>query len=230
MHSFPFEIVDLTHSLTAESPSWNGSCGYVTKVQLDYKDSPTSVGFRVQNFKMHAGIGTHIDAPAHCVPDGKTVDALPLSDLIAPLICMNVSSHLSEDFVLSKENVIDFEQAHGQIEPGAFVLIYTGWDVFWSTPAKYHNQHRFPSIGLAAASLLLARGVIGLGIDTLSPDLPTSGYPVHQIFLGAGHYMIENVANASILPARGAYILALPLKGEGLTESPVRLVAFVKKT
>lgn len=70
---------------------------------------------------------------------------------------------------------------------------------------------------------------MGLGIDTLSPDRPGAGYPVHQLFLGAGKYLIENVANAVKLPAVGSYILALPLKLLQGTEAPLRLVALINK-
>ena len=77
--------------------------------------------------------------------------------------------------------------------------------------------------------LLLKRNIAGLGIDTLSPDTPQSGYPVHQALLGEGKYIIENVANAIQLPPIGSFSLALPILTIGGTEAPIRLVAFVKK-
>ncbi len=94
----------------------------------------------------------------------------------------------------------------------------------WHTPEKYRNQLQFPSISIEAALLLLERKIVGLGIDTLSPDTPSSGYPVHQAILGAGLYLVENVANAHLLPTVGAFSLALPLSIQGGTESPMRFV------
>ena len=81
---------------------------------------------------------------------------------------------------------------------------------------------KFPSVTEAAAKPLLKREIVGLGIDTLSSDMPSSGFPVHKQILGTGKYLVENVANADLLPCKGAYVMVLPIKGEGLTESPIR--------
>ncbi len=57
---------------------------------------------------------------------------------------------------------------------------------------------------------------------------PTPSYfPVHQKILGSGRYLIENVANGGKLPAAGALIFALPLKVQGGTEAPLRLIALM---
>lgn len=72
---FPFTLVDLTHTLAPDIPSWSGTCGFRHEVKLDYadckEDTPFSVKFRVQQIKMHAGIGTHMDAPAPAFPAEK---------------------------------------------------------------------------------------------------------------------------------------------------------------
>ena len=70
---------------------------------------------------------------------------------------------------------------------------------------------------------------MGIGVDTLSPDTGKQGFPVHDIFLGAGKYLVENIANSESLPNVGAHILVLPLKIQGGTEAPVRLVGLVEK-
>lgn len=64
-----------------------------------------------------------------------------------------------------------------------------------------------------------------LGIDTLSPDNEVDGFPVHRLVLGSGKYIIENVANAGLMPPVGAYTFALPIKIQDGAESPIRLVA-----
>ncbi len=120
-----------------------------------------------------------------------------------------------------------FEQKYGLINSGSFVMIRTGWEQYWSTPKQYHNNHLFPSVSKDAAEYLLQRVVKGIGIDTLSPDRPEDGYPVHKIFLGAGKYIIENVANLKSLPIIGSFIFALPLKTKGGTEAPIRLIGLI---
>jgi kynurenine formamidase len=222
---FPFKVIDLTHNLNANIPSWNGSCGFEHQIKLDYTDCTTEVKFCVQQIKMHAGIGTHIDAPAHCIPGGKTIESLELENLIAPCVIIDVSDKMTEKYSLSAEDVLNFEKQHGMIQANSFVIARTGWEKFWHTPNKYCNNHVFPSISEKAALLLLERNIVGVGIDTLSPDRPEDGFPVHAAILGAGKYIVENVANSANLSPIGSYSLCLPIKTVGSTEAPIRLIA-----
>lgn len=222
-----FKLIDLTHTLTSEVASWNGSCGFQHDVKLDYADCTTDVKFKVQQIKMHAGIGTHMDAPAHCLPDGKTIDEIPLEQLVAPCIVIDVSAQAHERYSINVQDITDFETQHGKIQKDTFVIIYTGWDRFWGEPEKYRNNLVFPNISIETTELLLARDIAGLGIDTLSPDRPEEGYHVHQLLLGNGKYIVENVANAKQLPATGSRSLALPIKTLGGTEAPIRLIGMI---
>ena len=177
---------------------------------------------------LFAGLGTHMDAPAHCISGAKTIDAFTLNELIGPCVVIDVSEKSHADYRLLPETIIAFEQKYGPISVGSFVIIRTGWDRFWNEPEKYRNNLQFPSISHEAALLLLERKIVGLGIDTLSPDTPHSGYPVHQTLLKAGIYLIENVANSEKLPPKGSISLALPLKIEEATEAPMRFIALIE--
>lgn len=219
------KIIDLTHTLSPQTPSWDGSCGFEHETSIDYEDFSTEAKFRVQTIKMHAGIGTHMDAPSHCFKNAKNIADLALETLITSCIVIDVSSKSHERYLATPEDIKTFEKTHRQIPKGAFVIFYTGWDKHWSTPEQYRNNHIFPSVSKEAAQLLLERDVAGLGIDTLSPDRPDSGFPVHQEILGAGKYIVENIANASKLPPIGSYSFALPIKVAGGTEAPIRLIA-----
>lgn len=220
----PFKLIDLTHTLTAQSPSWNGQCGYHHEIKQDYDQDDCEVKFRVQQIKMHAGMGTHMDAPAHCILGGKTIAQIPLETLQAPCAVVDVSAKMCADYSVTVQDLQIYENKYGMILDNAFVLFHTGWGQFWSQPAKYHNNHIFPSLSKDAATFLLnERNIVGIGIDTLSPDRPQSGFPVHQMMLAQGKYIVENVANAQNLSPKGATILALPIKIE-TTEAPIRLV------
>jgi kynurenine formamidase/GNAT superfamily N-acetyltransferase len=220
-------FVDLTHTLKMDTPTWNGSCGFEHQVKLDYTDCTTEVKFRVQQLKMHAGIGTHIDAPAHCFPDATTVSDIPIEQLTVPCVVIDVSDRVHERYTISLDDVKAFEEKYGTIESNTFVIFFTGWEKYWSNPDKYRNNLVFPNISKEAAAFLLERDIAGLGIDTLSPDRPECGFPVHQLILGAGKYIVENVANAQKIPPRGAYSLIFPIKIQACTESPVRLVGMI---
>jgi kynurenine formamidase len=205
--TFPYKLVDLTHPLTANMPSWDNSCGFKHTASLDYADCTSEVKFRVQDINMPAGIGTHMDAPAHCDSQGKTIDAISLQDCLAPCVVIDISEKAHETYLCSMQDILNFEKQYRPIHSGDFVIIHTGWSRYWLTPAQYRNNLQFPSVSKEAAQLLVERDIAGLGIDTLGPDTAESGYPVHQIILGQGKYLVENVANADLLPPVGSRVL-----------------------
>jgi len=215
--------VDLTHTFSHDMVSWNGSCGFSHDIKADYE----TVGFRIQQLKMHAGIGTHIDAPAHCVPQGKTIEVLSTKDLIVPCVVLDISEKASAFYSLTVQDVELWESRYGVLQERVFCMVYTGWDRFWKNPEQYRNNYQFPSVSKEAVQFLLARNIVGLGIDTLSPDRPSDGFAVHHAMLGAGKYLIENLKNLSLLPAIGGLMMAFPLKGYGLTEAPARVIVSI---
>ncbi|MFI4955406.1 MAG: cyclase family protein [Gammaproteobacteria bacterium] len=226
MKKFPFRLIDLTHTLHSSIPTWGGGCGFKHDMAKDYEpDSPWK--FRTYKIAMEEGIGTHIDAPAHCIPASKYIDDIPLDTLIAPCVVIDVSNKADETYRVSAQDIDTFENIHGAIHPGTFVIVRTGWDRFWDEPAKYHNNLMFPCLTESTAQLLVQKNIVGLGIDTLSPDRPEHGYPVHKIILGANKYIVENVANSAQLPVVGCFSFSVPLKIYQGTEAPIRLIGLV---
>lgn len=222
-------FIDLTHALSPSIPNWDGGCGFQHTVTTEYYDCTGDTKFRVQKLEMAAGIGTHIDAPAHCISGATDIANIPLEQLIAPCVMIDVSKKAHESYRVTIDDIFEFESNYGEISKGSFIIIRTGWDKFWNDPSKYRNNLLFPTISLEAATLLLERDMVGLGIDTLSPDNETDGFSVHRLVLGTGKYIIENIANAGALPPVGAHTFALPLKIQDGTESPIRLIAGIYK-
>jgi len=95
---------------------------------------------------------------------------------------------------------------------------------FFIHAKQYRNNLIFPCVSEEAAQLILERNGAGIGIDTLSPDRPENDYIVHQLMLENKKYIVENIFNATKLPASGAYSMVLPMKIADLTEAPVRLI------
>ena len=226
------KIIELTYTLNAQSPTWDGSCGFDLPTTLDHHECTSETKYKLQAMHLKkAGIGTHIDAPLHCFPGQAADAALPLENLMVKACVIDVSSKISANYILSADDIISFEKKYGQIPENALVIAYTGWSTYWNDSEKYRNENKqgimqFPSFSAQAAQLLIARNVAGIAIDTLSPDCPGSGDPVHRIMLSNNKYIIENIANGDQLPPVGAYIIALPLKIES-TEAPVRIVGLV---
>ncbi len=138
-------IVDLSHTLNKDIPTWNGLCGFQIKNRLDYDQ-----GARVQDVTMHAGIGTHIDAPAHFVQGAKDIAQLSLENLIVPVVKIDVSEQAHKDYFITVDDIQKFEKKHGKILAGSLVIGHTGWAEKWSDPQSYRNvdsdgKMHFPS-------------------------------------------------------------------------------------
>lgn len=222
----PFELIDLTHTLTKNAPTWEGSCGFQLTTEHDYIDDSDAVSFKVQKMSLNCGIGTHIDAPAHCIKNSITIDQIPLNDLVnLPGYCIDISKRLDQDNCLTANDIFEFEATLGPLQEKSCVLINTGWHRYWNDPLKYHNEFQFPYVQADAAELLVQRKILALGIDTLSPDRPDSGYPVHGLLLSRNILIVENANNLSHLPSKGFNITIAPLNMQEATESPIRMWA-----
>jgi kynurenine formamidase len=185
--------------------------------------------------------GTHIDAPIHFAREGHTVDRIPLAQLMGRAVVIDVadSARRNPDYRLTPDDVRRFEQRHGRIPERAIVLLRTGWSSRWpdrkaylgdDTPGDASNLH-FPSYGVEAARLLIEqRRVAALGADVASIDYgPSTDFAVHQIAAAANVPGLENLTNLNQLPATGAIVIALPVKIEGGSGGPVRVVALVNR-
>ena len=95
------------------------------------------------------------------------------------------------------------------MQPGDIVLIRSGNAARWGTDAYWHGWC-YPDA--AAARALVAAGVSGIGFDGPSADpVESADYPLHQVWLSAGVFILENLASLAGLPDRCQLIVA-PLK------------------
>lgn len=226
-----FTFIDLTHTLSPDVPHWGLDVGFKYNARtVQSADSASGMKFRVQRLEMSSGIGTHMDAPSHCYEQSPSINDIPIRSLITTCRMIDVSNHCNDQYSVTVDDILKFETQYGTIPKGSCVIIYTGWAQRWDQPEKYRNEKIFPSISIEATDLLLSREIVGVGIDTLSPDQFGSDFPVHQRLLSAGKYIIENVANANQLDPVGCFIFALPIKVAGGTEAPMRLIGMKRKT
>src|SRR5258708_36131438 len=105
-----FRLVDLTHPLSPEIPTWNGSCGFCLEIKKDYDRV-----FRVQKINMHAGVGTHMDAPSHRIQGGPSIAEIALEQLIVPACIVDVSKQADADYEISVQDIENYEKKHGMI-------------------------------------------------------------------------------------------------------------------
>jgi kynurenine formamidase len=234
-------IIDLTHSFDEHTLYWPNSPGGFELKKLAY--GPTPGGYFYSSFAFCAPEhgGTHLDAPIHFSATGKTIDQIPLSQLIAPAVVIDISSKTktNADYRLTAADVKEWEAKNGAIAAGTIVLLNTGWAPRYGdrkayfgddTPGATDKLH-FPSFGEDSAKLLVnERHVAAIGLDTPSIDYgPSTNFIVHQIAMGANVPGFENLMNLDQLPARGATVIALPMKIAGGSGGPLRIVALIGK-
>lgn len=222
------KVIDLTQLLSPNIATWSGSCGFCQEIETDYDQT----GFRTYKMHMDAGIGTHMDAPAHQFREGMSIDEIPLLQCIAPACLLDVSKKAHADYEISLKDVEEYESHYGPIAAGSLIIGYTGWSRYFSDPYAYRNadakgKMHFPAFSIHAVEFLTKREIVGVAIDTLSPDCSDQSFPVHRCILGSGKYIIENVADCSQMPPKGSYVICLPLKCHAGTESPIRLVGLI---
>ncbi|MGH9804139.1 MAG: cyclase family protein [Candidatus Acidiferrales bacterium] len=226
----PKGIVDLSYAISEKNPAWPGDARtYEPKINARAEEA----GYFSRSFWMLEHFGTHLDAPAHFPPGEATVDRIFVERLFGPAVVIDIrrQAEADADYRLTLEDVRAWEKRHKRIPLGAIVLLRTGWAARWPDERRYRNQDsggvmHFPGFSVEAAQLLIERGASGLGIDTLSVDYGASkDFAVHRLSHGAGLYHLENLADLSALPERGAYLIVAPIKLEGGSGGAVRVFA-----
>lgn len=231
------ELVDLTWPFDQRTLYWpNSPSGFELK-ELAHGDTPGGWFYAANAFCAPEHGGTHLDAPIHFADGRRTADQIPLEQLVAPVVVLDVSADAARDpdYRLTAADILAWEAAHGPVAPGTIVLLRTGWGARWpdrkayfgdDTPGATDNLH-FPSYGEEAARLLVnERHVAAIGVDTPSIDYgPSRDFPVHRVAAAADVPGLENVAHLERLPTRGAWLFALPMKIASGTGGPVRILA-----
>jgi kynurenine formamidase len=224
-------VVDLTQPLDANTLMWLGA----PALHAEATCTVEADGFFDRLITLVEHSGTHIDAPAHVVAGGATVDQIAPDRLVAPLAVIDISAETvaNPDTTLTLDHVRAWERRHGTVPHRSAVFLRTGWEAFSTDPVRYAGAGgalRFPGFGPEAARYLVEeRGVVGLGVDTLSIDPGVStDFVVHrQVSLPRGVWHIENLVNLSQVPPVGAWVMVGALKLVGGSGSPVRVLALV---
>jgi len=233
-------VWDLTQPLSAASPNWEGTAVSPFHARTLGTYATTHYYSRVITLPEH--FSTHLDAPAHFAAGRWTVEQIPVSHLIAPLIIVDVraqvqaqlrdAANATADYTVSLADLAAWESRHGRIPDHAIVVAFTGWSSRWNSMQRYrnadarHSMHT-PGFSLAAARWLVdQRHIYGLGIDDLSLDVGASpDYPVHSYVLDHNVFQLENLADLGGVPLRGATLVVAPAKLVGGSGAPVRVFA-----
>jgi len=235
------KTIDLTYALNEQTVFWPTERGFVLEKEFE---GVTEKGYfyAANKFSSPEHGGTHVDAPRHFSAQGRTVDQIPPEQLIGTAVLVDVAKKCEKDpdYLISLADFSDWEKSHGKIPPGAIVLLRTGFGKFWPDRKRYLGTEEegaeavaklhFPGLHPDAARWLIAeRGLKAVGIDTASIDRGQSRlYETHRALFEKNVPAMENLANLDQVPATGFSIVALPMKIEGGSGAPLRILALLQ--
>ncbi len=234
------EVIDLTHAFGQETIYWPTAEGFQLTVEAK---GMTEAGFyyEANSFCAAEHGGTHLDAPVHFAEGRWTADQIPLERLMGPALVVDVSRQAAadRDYQVTQADFERWEAENGPMPDDVIVLLRTGYGAFWPDRARYLGtaergaeavaKLHFPGLHPDAARWLVEnRKVKAVGLDTPSIDYgPSRRFEAHQVLFAANIPAFENVANLDRLPASGFTVVTLPMKIEGGSGGPLRIVAFL---
>jgi kynurenine formamidase len=235
-------LVDLSHDYSSETVFWPTAEPFKLEKVADGV-TPQGYYYAANNFATSEHGGTHLDAPVHFAKDHWAVDQIPLERLVGDAVVVDVTAKSASqpDYRVTTEDFTDWERANGEIAAGTIVLVRTGYSRFWPDAARYLGtaergdaavaKLHFPGLHQDAARWLAeTRKIKAVGLDTASIDYGQSTlYESHRILYERDIPAFENLTNLDRLPARGAYVVALPMKIKGGSGAPLRAIAILPR-
>jgi arylformamidase len=209
------KIIDLTQAMANGMPVMAG----IEPPQFhDLADVATD-GYAMSEYTFINHTGTHVDAPAHQIAGGATLDDIPLEQLVTDALTIDLSGHEP-----GPVGPAGLDGTLAAVRPGDLVLFRSDNAGNWGNEAYWHGWC-YPDASLTQE--LIDRGVAGVGFDGPSADpVDSEDYPLHRLWLGAGKIIIENLASLADVPARCRIVVA-PLKVRGANGGPARVLALL---
>jgi len=141
------------------------------------------------------------------------------------------------DYLLTLEDVRTFQEVHGPLPNGCWLLFRTGWSERYSDHSAFllsdEKGSRWPGVDSECAHFLAAEtGIRGFGVEQIGIDAGRAHefdppWPCHHYLLGAGKLGLAQLANLQRLPATGSLLIPAPLRIVGGSGSPARVFALV---
>lgn len=205
-------MFDLTHPVETGLPTYPGD----PPVEVTPHATHAADGYRVSAVSLGSHAGTHVDAPAHTEPDGRTLDAFEPAHFVRRARLVDCRDRGPREPIPPGR----VPEARDGLDCAVF---RTGWDEHWGTDRYLAHPYLAPETARRCADRGLAVGIDTFGPDpTPPPDGDAGGLPAHHALLGAGLVLVENLTGLDAVPATfelRAYPLALA--GDG---APTRAV------
>lgn len=208
------KIIDLTHRIEEEMPVFPGT----EKPVLQKANTIEKDGFAEVKITMYSHTGTHMDAPAHMLDQGTTLDQFPIEKFMGKGIILDFSN------VNVKHIDVNALKVHEEeIKEVEFLILKTGWSKYWGTEVYYKG---FPALNDEAVLWLTQFQLKGIGIDAISiDDMDSITFAVHKKLMEKDILIIENMTNLDAVGEEPFILSVLPLKTKDADGSPIRAVA-----
>jgi arylformamidase len=214
-------LVDLSHTIAAGLVTYPGIPAPAINPHLTREDSRSHYAegteFAIDVITLAGNTGTYLDTPYHRYPGGADLADLDLETLVdLPLELFRLTD--------ARERGIPAAVFYDRELGGKAVLLHTGWDRHFGTPAYAIGA---PYLDREAAAYLIKEGAVLVGIDSINiDDAETSRErPAHSQLLAAGVHVVEHLTNLADVPPTGARFTAVPPKVLQLGTFPVRAYA-----
>jgi kynurenine formamidase len=172
---------------------------------------------------------THVDSFSHLDPDpdAQTIDQMPLELFTGPAICLDVSDAAPHTDIEASDLDAALEASGLDIDAAEILLFYTGTHDRYAGTREYLSE--FPGLGESASHWVADHGIKAFGVDTPTPDNPTSKtYPCHMMCRERGLTHYENLANLGEVAGRAFTFFGFPLRIRGGHGGPTRAVALLE--
>lgn len=194
-------------------------------------------GFAVHRYELVGQWGTHCDPPSHFVDGARTIDDIPVRQMILPLVVLDISERVraDPDAVPTLDDVAAWERRNGPMPAGCFVALRTDWHQRWPDTGAMANHDdagvsHVPGWSREVVVDLVERvGVTAIGHETTDTDAGSStsagDYGLELLLLQHDKWQIELMANLDQVPEAGALLVASWGKPRGGSGFPARVFA-----
>lgn len=202
------KIIDISWPITQGMSEYKDR----DSVRLTQLKSCAIDGVADSSIALHTHTGTHIDAPAHFIADGRTVEQISLEYLIGTCRVLDLA-HVAH--CITQEDLEPYDLRTGEI-----ILCKTRNSALAPTACF---DYEFVYMAQSAAHYCVARGIKTVGIDYLGIERNQPGHPTHRALLNAGVIIIEGLRLAPVAPRR-YQLYCLPLSVQRLDAAPARAI------
>ena len=216
------KYVDLTHTITPHIPVWKGfgpsKFGQTVNPETGQPYRYDKDDFVANAYQLSTDqLGTQLDPPAHGSPEYPSIDELPPTFAVRPLVVISIVAQVAKDpaYHLQLQDIKDWEAKHGPIPEGSVVFVRSDWSKRWPDPSLASNPV-FPGVSLDALKFLhLERKILFHGHEPLDTDT-TPNTVAETWLLTHGYTQAEAVTNLDQVPEKGALVaIGFPKFGGG---------------